>query len=85
MPPATPFDVEIHEMELCTVLKTQEECSCKDGKALAETAMDDVQQGDEDEEEETQRKDTITGENTEEMTQKEESAAAETVEDKKET
>lgn len=86
VPPATPFDVEIHEMELCTVLKTQEECSSsKDGKAPAETAMDDVQQEDEHEEEEAQRKDTRTEESTEDMTQEKERAPAETVENTKET
>lgn len=78
MPPATPFDVEIHEMELCTVLKTQE-CSGKDGKALAEAAMDDVQAVDEDEEDEVQRKDAKMEENTEER------LAAETLKDKQET
>ncbi|XP_054916287.1 period circadian protein homolog 1b [Poeciliopsis prolifica] len=78
VPPATPFDVEIHEMELCTVLKTQE-CSGKDGKALAEAAMDDAQA--EDEEDETQRKDARTEENAEEK----ERLAAETVKDKEET
>ncbi|XP_032439254.1 period circadian protein homolog 1b isoform X2 [Xiphophorus hellerii] len=79
VPPATPFDVEIHEMELCTVLKTQE-CSGKDGKALAEAAMDDVQAVDEDEEDEAQRKDAKTEENTEK-----ERLAAETLKDKQET
>uniref|UniRef100_A0A087XZX5 Period circadian clock 1b n=1 Tax=Poecilia formosa TaxID=48698 RepID=A0A087XZX5_POEFO len=81
VPPATPFDVEIHEMELCTVLKTQE-CSGKDGKALAEAAMDDVQVEDEYEEDEAQqRKDAKAEENTEEK----ERLAAETVKDKEET
>ncbi|KAM4714267.1 period circadian protein homolog 1b isoform 2-T2 [Anableps anableps] len=85
VPPATPFDVEIHEMELCTVLKTQEECSSKDGKTLTETAMDDVQPEDEDEQEEAQRKNTKTEENTDDMKQEKEREAAETVEDKEET
>lgn len=35
VPPAAPFDVEIHEMELCNVLKGQ------DKKILSETAMDE--------------------------------------------
>lgn len=81
VPPTTPFDVEIHEMELCTALKTQEECSSKETAARAETAMDDVQLEDEDEEEEAQRKDPQTQENTEDMVQKEERVEAETVKD----
>ncbi|MEQ2246786.1 hypothetical protein ILYODFUR_002803 [Ilyodon furcidens] len=85
VPPVTPFDVEIHEMELCTVLKTQEECSSKDSKTLTETAMYDVQAEDEDEEEDAQRKDTKTQETTEDMRQENEGLAAETVEDEPET
>ncbi|KAK5618682.1 hypothetical protein CRENBAI_013989 [Crenichthys baileyi] len=85
VPPATPFDVEIHEMELCTVLKTQEECSSKDSKTLTETAMYDVQAEDEDEEEDVQMKDTKTQETTGDMRQEKEGLAAETVEDKTET
>ncbi|XP_038150791.1 period circadian protein homolog 1b [Cyprinodon tularosa] len=85
VPPTTPFDVEIHEMELCTALKTQEECSSKETAARPETAMDDVQLEDEDEEEEAQRKDPQTQENTEDMVQKEERVEAETVKDRTET
>ncbi|MED6276339.1 hypothetical protein CHARACLAT_002057 [Characodon lateralis] len=81
VPPVTPFDVEIHEMELCTVLKTQEECSSKDSKTLTETVMYDVQA----EEEDAQRKDTKTQETTEDMRQENEGLAAETVEDEPET
>ncbi|XP_012708954.2 period circadian protein homolog 1b isoform X1 [Fundulus heteroclitus] len=86
VPPATPFDVEIHDMELCTVLKTRDERASKDGKTLAETTMDDVQAEDEDEEEEeAQMKDAKTQENAEDMTQEKERASAETVEDDAET
>uniref|UniRef100_A0A1A8GQ11 [histone H3]-dimethyl-L-lysine(36) demethylase n=1 Tax=Nothobranchius korthausae TaxID=1143690 RepID=A0A1A8GQ11_9TELE len=56
VPPATPFDVEIHEMELCTVLKAQESGG-KAEKHLTETAMDDAPLENEDEEEETLKKD----------------------------
>uniref|UniRef100_A0A3Q3ABB5 Period circadian clock 1b n=1 Tax=Kryptolebias marmoratus TaxID=37003 RepID=A0A3Q3ABB5_KRYMA len=52
VPPATPFDVEIHEMELCTVLKAQEEGAGPAERNLPETAMNDVRPEDEDEEEE---------------------------------
>ncbi|XP_037532318.1 period circadian protein homolog 1b isoform X2 [Nematolebias whitei] len=73
VPPATPFDVEIHEMELCTVLKAQEECTGSAEKNLTETAMDDVQP--EEEEEEAQK----DGEDTKADKQ---SAISETVQEK---
>lgn len=50
MPPAAPFDVEIHEMELCNVLKAQEEGAGDGRKLLSETAMDEAHPDDEEEE-----------------------------------
>uniref|UniRef100_A0A4W5LYB4 Period circadian-like C-terminal domain-containing protein n=1 Tax=Hucho hucho TaxID=62062 RepID=A0A4W5LYB4_9TELE len=39
--PATPFDVEIHDMELCSVLETTEKATATQEKApLLKTAMD---------------------------------------------
>lgn len=46
VPPANPFDVEIHEMELCSVLIAPEDGG-KEKKGLSEILMED-----EDEEEE---------------------------------
>ncbi|XP_055360829.1 period circadian protein homolog 1b isoform X2 [Betta splendens] len=56
VPPAAPFDVEIHEMELCSVLKAQEEDGSKDKKGHSETAMDEIQAEEDDEEEEVEEK-----------------------------
>lgn len=56
MPPADPFDVEIHEMELCGVLDAQEDGSGKGKKTLSEILMNDVHPEEEDEEEETEEK-----------------------------
>lgn len=56
MPPAAPFDVEIHEMELCSVLKAQEEDGSKSKKGHSETAMDEIQAEEDDEEEEAEEK-----------------------------
>ncbi|XP_045920095.1 period circadian protein homolog 1b isoform X2 [Micropterus dolomieu] len=50
VPPAAPFDVEIHEMELCNVLKAQEEGAGDGRKLLSETAMDEAHPDDEEEE-----------------------------------
>ncbi|KAM3590031.1 uncharacterized protein V6R79_002305 [Siganus canaliculatus] len=52
VPPAAPFDVEIHEMELCSVLKCQEEGASENKKKQSETLMDGVQGEEEEEEEE---------------------------------
>lgn len=53
MPPATPFDVEIHEMELCGVLKAQEEEDTGNGKKnVAEALMEGAQSEDEEDDEE---------------------------------
>ncbi|KAM9717742.1 period circadian protein homolog 1b isoform 2-T3 [Menidia menidia] len=49
VPPVAPFDVEIHDMELCAVLKAHEES--KADPSLAEAAMDEAQPGMEEEEE----------------------------------
>lgn len=63
--PTAPFDVEIHEMELCSVLKAQEDGASKGKKDLSETAMDEAQ--DEDEEEVEEEKGTKTQDNNQEM------------------
>lgn len=52
VPPTAPFDVEIHEMELCSVLKTEEHDADKAKKNGSETAMDDAHGEEEEEEEE---------------------------------
>lgn len=66
MPPATPFDVEIHEMELCSVLKAQEEDTSKGKKNLSETLMDEAHPEDEDEEE-VEEKGTKTQDSNQDM------------------
>ncbi|KAM4536664.1 period circadian protein homolog 1b isoform 1-T3 [Odontesthes bonariensis] len=76
MSPVAPFDVEIHEMELCTVLKTQEESVSKAGTSLTETAMDDAQPEDEGEEEEVEAK---KQDGNQDMTAEEPSATSEAV------
>lgn len=53
--PAAPFDVEIHEMELCSVLKAQDEGATNGKKIRLATAMDD-----EEEEEEKGAKTEVT-------------------------
>lgn len=55
MPPADPFDVEIHEMELCGVLNGREDGD-KGRKNLSEILMDDAQPEEDDEDEETEEK-----------------------------
>ncbi|KAK2899833.1 period circadian protein homolog 1b isoform X1 [Channa argus] len=65
--PAAPFDVEIHEMELCSVLKAREEDACKCEKSLSETAMDEAHAEDEDEEEEVEERESKTPDNNEDM------------------
>lgn len=53
VPPADPFDVEIHEMELCGVLSAQEDGDGGKGKKnLSEVLMDESHPEEEDEEEE---------------------------------
>lgn len=76
VPPATPFDVEIHEMELCSVLKAQEECAGSAEKNLTETAMDNVQLEDEEDDEEEAQKDSA------DTTAEKQSATLETVKEK---
>ncbi|XP_042256537.1 period circadian protein homolog 1b isoform X1 [Thunnus maccoyii] len=82
VPPAAPFDVEIHEMELCSVLKSQEESASKAKKNLSETAMDEAQPEDEDEEEEVQEKETKTQDSNQDMTTEEQRVTSESVEEK---
>lgn len=84
-PAATPFDVEIHEMELCSVLKAQEENGSKTKKNLTETAMDETQPDDEDEEEEVEEKGTKTQENNQDMAAEDPRAASEAMEEKAQT
>lgn len=70
VPPTEPFDVEIHEMELCSVLKP-EECEAGKGKEnQSETAMDETQQEDnedEDSEEKTVKSPQRTTSNASEV------------------
>ncbi|XP_023276567.1 period circadian protein homolog 1 isoform X1 [Seriola lalandi dorsalis] len=81
VPPVAPFDVEIHEMELCSVLKAQEEGASMGKKNLAETAMDEAP---EDEEEEAEEKGTKTQDGNQDMTAEEQRATSEAVEEKAE-
>lgn len=83
VPPATPFDVEIHEMELCTVLKAQEDCTYPAEGNLSEATMADVQPDDEDEEEDALKK--TTQNDGGDTTAGKRSPASETVEEKAET
>ncbi|XP_039996274.1 period circadian protein homolog 1b isoform X2 [Xiphias gladius] len=81
VPPATPFDVEIHEMELCSVLKAQEEGAGEGKKNLSETAMDEAHPQDE---EEVEEKGTKTQDSSQDMTAEEQNATSEAVEEKAE-
>lgn len=74
MLPATPFDVEIHEMELCNMLKAQEEGAGGDRKNLAETPMDETHP--EDEEEEAEEKGSKTRNGSQDMAAEEEPRAS---------
>ncbi|XP_041840873.1 period circadian protein homolog 1b isoform X2 [Melanotaenia boesemani] len=85
VPPAAPFDVEIHDMELCTVLKAQEENGRIIEKNLTETAMEDAQPEDEDEEEEAEEKKTKTQRDNRDMATEDQGATSEAVEEKAET
>lgn len=67
MPPADPFDVEIHEMELCGVLTAQEDGGGKGRKTLSEILMDDAHPEEEDEEEETEEKTANTPDDSQDM------------------
>ncbi|XP_040886755.1 period circadian protein homolog 1b isoform X2 [Toxotes jaculatrix] len=82
VPPAAPFDVEIHEMELCSVLKAREEGTRRGKKNLSETAMDEAQP--EDEEEEVEEKGTKTQGSSQDMTAEEQRATSEAVAEKAE-
>ncbi|CAN9509617.1 unnamed protein product [Ophioblennius macclurei] len=92
--PATPFDVEIHEMELCLPLslKCQEESADKSEAALtAETNMDDVSPEDEEEEEEEgevageEKMATKMEDGSQDMTVEDQRATAGAAEEKAET
>ncbi|KAM4611695.1 period circadian protein homolog 1b [Polymixia lowei] len=65
-PPAAPFDVEIHEMELCSVLESHEDGAGKAKKSLPDAAMDETLAEDEEEQEE-EHKGTKTQGNDQEM------------------
>lgn len=81
IPPAAPFDVEIHEMELHSVLKAPEDGASKD-KNQSDTAMDEAHLEDEDEEEEVEEKETTIQDNNQEMTPEEQRATTQAVEEK---
>ncbi|XP_022616521.1 period circadian protein homolog 1 isoform X2 [Seriola dumerili] len=81
VPPVAPFDVEIHEMELCSVLKAQEEGASRSKKNIAENAMDEAP---EDEEEEVEEKGTKTQDGNQDMTAEERRVTSEAAEEKAE-
>lgn len=74
MPPTAPFDVEIHEMELCNVLKAQEDGKGK--KNLSELAMDEAHP-EEEEEEDVEEKETREQDGTLELPAAEEQRVTE--------
>ncbi|KAI3375757.1 hypothetical protein L3Q82_004055 [Scortum barcoo] len=80
--PAAPFDVEIHEMELCNVLKAQEEGASKGEKNLLETAMEEAHLEDEEEEDEVEEKGTKTQDCSQDMTAEEPSKTSEDAKEK---
>lgn len=89
MLPAAPFDVEIHDMELCLPLslKSQEENVDKCDRTLTETTMDEVPQEDDDDEGEAAGKEKATKieDGSQDMTVEEQTAMSEAAEDKTET
>ncbi|XP_029381882.1 period circadian protein homolog 1b [Echeneis naucrates] len=74
--PAAPFDVEIHEMELCNVLKAQEEGISSGKKGLAETSMDEALPEDE---EEAEEKGTKTDDSNQDITAQKQPATSKAV------
>lgn len=82
VPPTAPFDVEIHDIELCSVLKAQEEGARKDDKNLTETAMDEAQPEDDDDDDEAEEKRTKPQDSNHDMTAAEPRAASEDVNEK---
>nr|XP_046235895.1 period circadian protein homolog 1b isoform X2 [Scatophagus argus] len=83
VPPTAPFDVEIHEMELCNVLKAHEEDASKGKKNLSETLMDEAHAEDEDDdEEEVEEKGTKTEDSNQDMPAEEQRETSEAVKEK---
>ncbi|XP_074555101.1 period circadian protein homolog 1b [Halichoeres trimaculatus] len=88
VPPVAPFDIEIHEMELCSMLKAQEEGTGEEKKKPSETAMDEIHPGDEEDDEEeeeddTEQKDTKTLDSNQEMpTEEQTSTSSDAAEEK---
>lgn len=82
VPSAAPFDVEIHEMELCSVLKAQDEDASKGKTNQSEPAMDEIHTEDEDEEEKVEEEGAKTRDNIQDMTPVEQRVTSETVEEK---
>uniref|UniRef100_A0A672GGX8 PAS domain-containing protein n=1 Tax=Salarias fasciatus TaxID=181472 RepID=A0A672GGX8_SALFA len=86
--PTTPFDVEIHEMELCLPLSLRSEENADQAEAtLTETNMDDVPPEDEEEEEGGEEKAAVMEDGSQDMTVEEQrsEAAAAAAEEKAET
>lgn len=81
VPPAAPFDVEIHDMELCSVLKAEEESAGEVMKSLTEAAHPEG----EEEEEGVEDKGTEKQDSSQDMAAEEEGARSDTVEGKSET
>ncbi|XP_036453585.1 period circadian protein homolog 1b [Colossoma macropomum] len=90
VPPAAPFDVEIHEMELCSVLEVTEEGAAADKHTQPDTAMEEGEaEGDgemgqwrEEEEEEKQSGVMMMHVNDQEMTTEEQEVTSQMEEDK---
>lgn len=72
-------------MELCSVLKTQEEDASKGKKNHSEPGMDEIHTEDEDEEERVEEKGSITRDSIQNMTPTEQRATSETLEEKPDT
>lgn len=81
VPPAPPFDVEIHDMELCSVLKAEEETANETMKNLAEVTHPE----EEEEEEGVEDKGTEKQDSGQDMTAEEEGVGSDTVAGKSET
>ncbi|KAM3857773.1 period circadian protein homolog 1b [Diretmus argenteus] len=75
VPPVAPFDVEIHEMELCSVLETPEQIVNKAKKNLSDAAMDEAHPEEEDEESEG-TKTTQAGNDQEMLTEEREATTS---------
>lgn len=76
---AAPFDVEIHEMELCSVLKSHDDS--QDKKMPREAAMDDAPPDEEDEDGEVEEERTKTQDDNQDATGEDPAGGATTLAD----